>query len=480
MSTSEAADQGPKRHPWWLACSVLLVVGIVFQRDIAAFFDTPPFDPGPAPAPSGKVFEDDIRHCRWLVDAHWSWREMRVEQGLDLDAEVERALAELRTAGATEKDDPADRRAFLRTLTRFVASLQDGHANVALAGSTLATELQWPFRVTECSDGICVDGVSPAVYSSRKLRRGDRILAVDGREIGDYIVDLMPYAMASTKPRRRKSAVWAIGANTKKARIRVRALVGDAKTPEEFELACESRSTPVPHGSWRSLRRQAKILADGSAYLDPGSLVCADPGFAAAASDERERMCASTYDEYRELFREIATCERLVLDLRCNSGGTDIFGQALCRHLVGDILYYALSARPMRNGKQRTNERWHAPSRCYISRGHGEPRFRGKLAVLIDEHTASAADNIATCLRNGHETAIFVGRPSAGASGAPRSFSLPSTGARVTFCTMRVYGSDDQPIEGRGVVPDLDILPSSQDLRSGRDAALERAQLALR
>ena len=75
--------------------------------------------------------------------------------------------------------------------------------------------------------------------------------------------------------------------------------------------------------------------------------------------------------------------------------------------------------------------------------------------VLIDELTASASDNLVTALHDHRPEIVFVGRPTAGTSGAPRDVELPNSRAHVSFATMRVYGPSDTLIEGRGVTPNV-------------------------
>ena len=99
--------------------------------------------------------------------------------------------------------------------------------------------------------------------------------------------------------------------------------------------------------------------------------------------------------------------------------------------------------------------------------------------MLINELSFSAADNLACCLRDEHPDVVFVGQPTGGGSGAPRTFELPSTGATVRFCMMRVFAPDGDPIEGTGVQPDIAVRQTAEQYREGVDAALEAALTAL-
>ena len=128
-----------------------------------------------------------------------------------------------------------------------------------------------------------------------------------------------------------------------------------------------------------------------------------------------------------------------------------------------------------KRGLKWTDLGWQTPNE-----GRGAPRFGGELLCLIDENCFSTTDNLASCLRDLHPNVRFIGKPTGGGSGAPRTFTLPSTGARVTFCTMRAYAPNGDPIEGNSVQPDVLIRPTRAQQLEDADAALEFALAELR
>ena len=135
--------------------------------------------------------------------------------------------------------------------------------------------------------------------------------------------------------------------------------------------------------------------------------------------------------------------------------------------------------RYLKLGSKRRG-RWHQTNWQYPEAGHGTPRFTGRLVCLIDENSFSVTDNLASCLRDEHPNALFVGQPTGGGSGAPRAFTLPSTKARVTFCTMRVYAPNETYVEGNGVQPDVLVRPSRAQMLADEDAVLQAALGTLR
>ena len=418
----------------------------------------------PAPEPTGDPYTDDVRHLGWLLRERYSWYAMRAEQGVDFAALEAEALDAV--AGAT------DPRAFLRALRRFVAGIRDGHAHVRLEGVDLAEERRWPFSIIEVQEGFVVDGISPALFLSRELARGDTVLAVDGRDVADHVREQEAYVFASTPGARRLYACLRTGDSTTRETLRVRVHRLGEERPRTIELATADRSDPVPHGSWRSYEWKLEELDAETAYLCLGSFAARDPAWGTAEPPDRDRILAPQYEELARAVERVSRRKRLVLDLRGNPGGTDLLGQALARHLIAPgFRYYGLSSK--------AGGRWREP---FWSRPEGErdgPTFRRPIACLIDERTFSVADNFAACLRDERPDVIFVGRPTGGGSGAPRPHVLPCTGAVVTFFTMRVWAPGGEPIEGNGVVPDVEVPRTRSELLDGTDRTLEAARAAL-
>jgi C-terminal processing protease CtpA/Prc len=195
--------------------------------------------------------------------------------------------------------------------------------------------------------------------------------------------------------------------------------------------------------------------------------------WATAAPEDLERLAEPDLRAIGEAMDAVNDTNSLVLDLRGNAGGSDFLGEELARRLVprGSI-YYSLSSR--------IGASWSAPAPVSLERPsnqltpHKEVYTR-PLAVLIDEGSFSATDNLVACLRDNRPNTIIVGRPTGGGTGAPRPFRLPRTGATVKFCTMRVYRPKGGLIDGRGTAPDIPVRWQRSNYETGRDPDLEAA-----
>lgn len=355
-------------------------------------------------------------------------------------------------------------------MKRYVAGLHDGHAFVSFAENRLPSNRHWPFTALLVAEGVMVDGVHPDV--AEILQRGDLVLSVNGQDIGGCLAEVALEIYASTDLARKRKALKWISHWSRTEELRLEGLDGSVR---EVSVPCPLHlPMKVARPGVLPSEREARWLPGRIAYFRPGDFAPpADSGFSELSRAERDEVLSGSYDKIHRTFLDFAMARAWILDLRGNPGGTDLLGRALVSHLVEvDQTYYRLGSL-WRSG-------WKLMPPILIGEeaiGEEEPdgAFHGKLICLIDAGTFSVADNVAACLDDLHPTITFVGENTGGGTGAPRSFILPRTKTRVTFCTMRVYSPDGELIEGVGVAPGLPVLRTRADVLAGRDTVLEAA-----
>lgn len=199
--------------------------------------------------------------------------------------------------------------------------------------------------------------------------------------------------------------------------------------------------TPAPHV-------EARRLASGFGYIK----------FDAWKSPADARFNA----ELAKLF----DTHGLVIDLRANGGGqTDVLLNIASNFFAAPT--YAGGFR-QRDG---TLDR-------YMTHAPAERLYQQPVVILIDERSASASETF-TIFMQESKRAHVVGRQSNGALLNTRVQKVKGGGElRVSI---RAYVSPGGRIpEGTGVVPDQTIPLTIEDLRQGRDAALEAAEAYLK
>ena len=167
-------------------------------------------------------------------------------------------------------------------------------------------------------------------------------------------------------------------------------------------------------------------------------------------------------------FDEVKKFKSLILDMRGNSGGNS---EVLAR-TVGGLFDHdvKIGDRETRSGRVD----WTAKTR-------GSKAFTGRLIVLIDSQTASAAEILARLVQI-EKRGTIIGDKTAGMVRESRFYSYRSSpdrtqiviyGAAVTEADLVM--SDGNSLEGVGVTPDETRLAAPEDLAAQRDPVLARA-----
>lgn len=99
-------------------------------------------------------------------------------------------------------------------------------------------------------------------------------------------------------------------------------------------------------------------------------------------------------------------------------------------------------------------------------------RFKGKILFLIDESTQSALETIAWEARvNFHAT--LIGRPTSGALG--RIIKVPLPGFWTSFSGFALFSLDGSELQRKGILPDIEVYPTMESIKAGKDEILEAA-----
>jgi C-terminal processing protease CtpA/Prc len=102
-----------------------------------------------------------------------------------------------------------------------------------------------------------------------------------------------------------------------------------------------------------------------------------------------------------------------------------------------------------------------------------KPRYQGKTVMLIDERAISQSEHSGLFYRAANGT-VFVGSPTTGANGDVTFFFAPG-GIRINFSGHDVRWPDGKQLQRVGLLPDIEVRPTIEGIRAGRDEVLERA-----
>ena len=191
--------------------------------------------------------------------------------------------------------------------------------------------------------------------------------------------------------------------------------------------------------------------------------------------------------------------DRLIVDLRGNTGG-GIGCLRLMSHLCADRrgVGYSVGRKLARSGydKNRLPQFDRIPSSklqvlplivkfglagrsvAVFTEALGAQRHHGQVAMLVNEHSASAAEMVAA-FASEYELATLVGTTTAGRLVATSAFKV-GFGYRVVMPVATYFTWHGANLEGRGLAPTIEEPFSFEASIQGRDNQLERATQFLR
>lgn len=150
----------------------------------------------------------------------------------------------------------------------------------------------------------------------------------------------------------------------------------------------------------------------------------------------------------------------VVLDLRANPGG-----------LIQEAVSVGSLFLPPRTSLSKITERNRPPD---LLRTAGVPLFpKTPLVLLIDGQSASASEILAGAFKD-HHRATIVGEKTAGALGGSITVPLPER-AGMTVTVERITTPLGSTVEGVGIVPDVPVPLTINDMLRGEDTQLTAA-----
>ncbi len=380
----------------------------------------------------------------WNIVEYWfPYRDLIDE---DWDAVLRDSIPRLYSAG--------DRQEYLLELARLLARVDDGHADVRESiyvrppgGRSLPP---FSIRMVEARPFVwrrfaLVDDDTQLgrEHPEDELRFGDVILSVDGRPVEELFEEARPFIGASNEVSRdRVIAQFLLNGQSDTVSISVDR-DGEIVNVENRRLPRDSIDIDVQH--WHDRDGGAfQLLSNDIAYLKVSNI---DKG------DVAEHIMAAS------------GTKGLVIDLRSYPSSFVVF--ALGQHLVTERTPFARFTRGelSRPGSFVWTD--------VVAVEPAEPNYSGKVVILVDENTMSQAEYTAMAFRAAPD-AMVVGSQTAGADGNVSRIPIPG-GYNASMSGIGVYYPDKTGTQRVGIVPDLEVRPTINGLRAGRDELLEVA-----
>jgi hypothetical protein len=346
-----------------------------------------------------------------------------------VDTDWSAALNEALQAAATDRDAIA----FVGTLERLCAHLDDGHA-IAWGPGNYPVSMLFEWRWVEHQ--LVITAVADSAGTG--LHRGDVVRLIDGEPVDHRYAIVAPRISAATEGwRRYRSLAMMVARDT--ARLEVEDATGRRR-----DLIVHSTEYPLSPGSDRP--PPIAQVSPGIWYVDVSRVD--DAGFTASIDT-------------------LAAARGVIFDVR---GYPAHLGISPLAHLTDTTMTSARWNIPIVTEPDHRNmsfafSNWAFPPQA--------PRFRGRIAFLIDGQAISYAETWMGIVEH-YRLGVLVGEPTAGTNGNVITQYLPG-GYGFRFTGMKVLKHDGSRHHGVGIHPTVPVSATVAGIRAGRDEQLEKA-----
>lgn len=182
-------------------------------------------------------------------------------------------------------------------------------------------------------------------------------------------------------------------------------------------------------------------------------------------------------------------CRGVIIDLRGNAGGITDVTWRLQMYLTQADTIRSFGAQTRINsgyGRAQGNYRQEYEDfylyKAYkdepielIIRPQGIKALSCPVAILIDNNSFSACEDFLINIYEMPNRPVLIGEETAGSTGAPLVVELPHE-AVARICTLRpLFPYSMKPFAGEGIIPDIEIVPTLEDILNGKDIVMDKA-----
>lgn len=308
------------------------------------------------------------------------------------------------------------------------------------------------FTVDDIDGKTVVTSVFPGTEAARAgIEPGMVVLRVDDTPVMERIAEIQKKRLPSSTERATRWIIYN------------RVFAGPADTQVKLELQRADGSTFET-----SIRRQiysdapeviAHVLPSGNVYLR-------FDGFQNPITKE-----------FRQALQRYRDAPGLIVDLRRNGGGDLAVLLPIAGYFFPKKTLFAKDST--RTGKPLSAYAglFKLPLQLYVGRS-GQQIYSGPVVILISSHSASSSEVFAAGMQDTRRAKI-IGSQSCGCVLGIAKPRVMKGGGVLEMSEVLWFSPKGRKLEGSGIMPDEEVVPTMWDLQRGRDAVLAAADKTL-
>ncbi|WP_424493285.1 S41 family peptidase [Salinimicrobium sp. GXAS 041] len=329
---------------------------------------------------------------------------------------------------------------------QLIGEIHDTHANLWGGGDKVD---EWkgrnyaPLRAEFVEDKLVVtDYYNPELKKTNWPEIGDVITHIDDRKVEAIVENLETYYPASNQPARLRN----MAGDLLRSPLRELDIRFVSKTGAQQEtIRLYERDSLNMYGWYKKEDEKSyRLLEDNIGYVTLGSIKESD---------------------LSEIKKEFNDTDGIIIDIR-NYPSTFVVFSLGSWFTSSEVPFVRFSKGSYKNPGEFTLTN-------PLSLPASNATYQGKLLVLVNEETQSSAEYTAMAFRAGDNTTV-IGSTTSGADGNVSSIMLPG-GLRTMISGIGVYYPDGRETQRVGIIPDIEIKPTIEGVRNGKDEVLEKA-----